>query len=176
MQETQETRVWSLGGEDTLEEGMATHSSSLAWRIPWTEQPSRLQSIGSQSRGQLKYAHRHITSGAAQTQIPRAMCCCYIALSVGHGVLRSFPQRSGSTQLSGDASSPYHRSICLHAPDQLQRQTATAHYLGLDSQWGFSVLLIQIQSSTSTVHQGRGTERVWCPFPSHRHGSSSASC
>ena len=135
---------------------MATHSSSLAWRIPWTEQPSRLQSIGSQSRGQLKYAHRHITSGAAQTQIPLAMCCCYIVLSVGHGVLRSFPQRSGSTQLSGDASTPYHRSICLHAPDQLQQQTATAHYLGLDSQWGFLVLLIQIQSPTSTVHQGRG--------------------
>ena len=37
----------SLGGEDPLEEGMATHSSILAWRIPWTEEPGRLQSIGS---------------------------------------------------------------------------------------------------------------------------------
>ena len=48
MQETQETRVRSLGGEDPLEEGMAAHSSLLAWRIPWTEEPGRLQSTGSQ--------------------------------------------------------------------------------------------------------------------------------
>ena len=41
-------------GEDTLEEGMATHSSILVWRIPWTEKPSRLQSTGSQSQAQLK--------------------------------------------------------------------------------------------------------------------------
>ena len=39
MQETEETWVQSLGQEDPLEEGMATHSSILAWRIPWTEQP-----------------------------------------------------------------------------------------------------------------------------------------
>ena len=37
----------SLGQEDSLEEGMATHSSTLAWRIPWTEEPGRLQSTGS---------------------------------------------------------------------------------------------------------------------------------
>ena len=46
MQETQETRVRSLGWEDILEEDMATHTSILAWRIPWTEEPGRLQSIG----------------------------------------------------------------------------------------------------------------------------------
>ena len=44
----QETQVRSLGQEDSLEEGMATHSSILAWRIPWTEEPGRLQSMGSQ--------------------------------------------------------------------------------------------------------------------------------
>ena len=42
MQETQEMRVRSLGWEDTLEEGMATHSSIFAWRIAWTEEPGRL--------------------------------------------------------------------------------------------------------------------------------------
>ena len=47
-QETQEMRVRSLGQEDPLEEEMATHPSILAWRIPWTEEPGRLQSIGSQ--------------------------------------------------------------------------------------------------------------------------------
>ena len=43
-----ETQVQSLGWEDPLEEEMATHSSILAWRIPWTEEPGGLQSIGSQ--------------------------------------------------------------------------------------------------------------------------------
>ena len=43
-----EMQVQSLGQEDPLEKGMATHSSVLAWRIPWTEQPGRLQSIGLQ--------------------------------------------------------------------------------------------------------------------------------
>ena len=51
MQETQETRVRSLGWEDPLEKEMAIHSSTLAWKIPWTEEPSRLQSMGSQRVG-----------------------------------------------------------------------------------------------------------------------------
>ena len=42
MQELQETQVRSLGREDPLEKGMATHSSTLAWRIPWTEDPGGL--------------------------------------------------------------------------------------------------------------------------------------
>ena len=46
----QETHVQSLGWEDPLDEEMATHSSILAWRIPWTEEPSRLQSMGSQEK------------------------------------------------------------------------------------------------------------------------------
>ena len=47
----QETQVQSLGQEDPLEEGMATHSSILAWRIPWTEEPGGLQSLGSRRVG-----------------------------------------------------------------------------------------------------------------------------
>ena len=47
-QETQETQVRSLGPEDPLEEEMATHSSILAWEIPWTEEPGGLQSTASQ--------------------------------------------------------------------------------------------------------------------------------
>ena len=46
MQETQETQVQSLGREDPLEKGMATHSSILAWRIPGTEKPGGLQNWG----------------------------------------------------------------------------------------------------------------------------------
>ena len=47
----QETRVQSMGQENPLEKRMATHSSILAWRIPWTEEPGRLQSMGSQRVG-----------------------------------------------------------------------------------------------------------------------------
>ena len=46
-----ETRVQALGWEDPLEKEMATHSSILAWEIPWTEEPGRLQSMGSQRVG-----------------------------------------------------------------------------------------------------------------------------
>ena len=46
MQETEEIQVLSMGGEDPLEKGMAIHSSVLAWRIPWTEEPGELQSLG----------------------------------------------------------------------------------------------------------------------------------
>ena len=51
MQETQEIQVRSLGQEDPLEEEMAIYSSILAWNIPWTEEPGRLQSMGSQKVG-----------------------------------------------------------------------------------------------------------------------------
>ena len=47
----QETQVRSLGQEDALEKGMATHFSILAWRIPWTEKPGKLLSMGSQRVG-----------------------------------------------------------------------------------------------------------------------------
>ena len=47
----QESRVWALGWEDPLEKEMAIHSSTIAWKIPWTEEPSRLQSMGSQRVG-----------------------------------------------------------------------------------------------------------------------------
>ena len=57
-----ETHVQSLGWEVSLEKGMATHSSILAWRIPWTEEAGGLQSMGSQSQTRLKrgtHVHAH---------------------------------------------------------------------------------------------------------------------
>ena len=51
MQEIQETRFQSLGQEDLLEQEMATHSSILAWKMPWTEEPGGLQFLGSQRAG-----------------------------------------------------------------------------------------------------------------------------
>ena len=63
-QETQETWVQFLGQEDSLEEEMATHCSILAWKLPWTEEPGGLQSMGSQRVGH-DWAHMH------------ARDCCY---------------------------------------------------------------------------------------------------
>ena len=51
MPAMQETQVWSLGWEYSLEKEMATHSGTLAWKIPWMEEPGRLQSMGSQRVG-----------------------------------------------------------------------------------------------------------------------------
>ena len=58
MQETQETQIRSLGWKDPLEKGMAIHSSILARKIPWTEEPGR--SMGSQSQTQLKRVSTHM--------------------------------------------------------------------------------------------------------------------
>ena len=76
----EETPVWCLGQNDPLEEGMATHSSILAWRIPWTEEPGSLWSIESQRV-------RHNWSDLAQAQhwgetsVLRCFCShCYIML------------------------------------------------------------------------------------------------
>ena len=55
----EENWVQSPDREDTLEKGMATHSSILAWRVLWIEEPGRLQSMGSQSQTQLSRLSRH---------------------------------------------------------------------------------------------------------------------
>ena len=69
----QETWVWSLGGEDPLEKEMATHSSTLAWKIPWMEKPGRLQSMGSQ-----RFGHDWATSfGMPQTGPDNPLLCHY---------------------------------------------------------------------------------------------------
>ena len=56
----QKTQVQSLSWKDSLEKGMATHSSILAWTIPWTEEPGGLQSIGSQRIGHDRVTNTHM--------------------------------------------------------------------------------------------------------------------
>ena len=58
-----ETGVRSLGWEDSLEKGMATHPSIIAWRIPWTEEPGGLQSTGSQRVSRTERLHFHFSHG-----------------------------------------------------------------------------------------------------------------
>ena len=57
----QETRVQSPGLEDLLEKGMATHSSTLAWKIPWTEEPGRLQSMDHEESDMTEQLHFHFS-------------------------------------------------------------------------------------------------------------------
>ena len=59
MQETQETQCDPLGQEDPLEKEMATHSSTLAWEVPWTERPGGLQCVGSHKRQMLRSTAQH---------------------------------------------------------------------------------------------------------------------
>ena len=71
---TKETQVQSLGQEDPLEEGMATHSNILAWRISWTEEPGGLQSIGLQRDTQLsRHALRINPTNSADSAKDRQM-------------------------------------------------------------------------------------------------------
>ena len=69
MQEVQEIQVLSLGWEDSLEEEMATHSSTFAWKIPWTEEPGGLQSMESQRVG-----HDLVTELKAGARQPEKSC------------------------------------------------------------------------------------------------------
>ena len=68
-----ETVVQSLGRIDPLEKEMATHSGTLVWKIPWTEKPSRLQSMGSQRDGTSRFLTNY-----------KNLCCCYILLGSFH--------------------------------------------------------------------------------------------
>ena len=63
MQEIKETWVWSLAGEDALEEEMATYSSILAWKTPWTEEPGRLQSMGLKQLDMTEHEHIQTLKG-----------------------------------------------------------------------------------------------------------------
>ena len=78
----QEILVGSLGGEDPVEKGMATHASILAWRIPWTEEPGGLQSIGSQRVGHngattaFTFQHPHHTFTPWRLQVTGGQSGC----------------------------------------------------------------------------------------------------
>ena len=71
-----ETRVWSLSQEDPLEKGITIHSSILTWRIPWIEEPGRLQSMGSQ-----RVRHDWATN-TFTFQMCVCVCVCMLSCSV----------------------------------------------------------------------------------------------
>ena len=71
-----ETQAQSLGPEDPLEKGMATHSSIFAWKIPWTEEPGGLQSLGSQRVKHNTHTHTH-----THTHTQHFESCWHIGIS-----------------------------------------------------------------------------------------------
>ena len=102
MQEMQDTQVWSVSWEDPLEEEMATHSSILAWKIPWTEEPGGLQSMGLQ-RVRQDWMTEHRTLSRVPCSIELVLiryvfytCCCEVASVVSDSVR---PQRRQPTRL-----------------------------------------------------------------------------
>ena len=79
MQDTQETQVRFPGWGDPLEEGMTTHSSILAWEIPWTEEPNGLQSVGSQknrTRLRVSTSHTVLYRGPCLSALYVIACIC----------------------------------------------------------------------------------------------------
>ena len=103
-------RVQSLGGEDLLEKEMATHSSILAWKIPWTEEPGRLQSMGSQRVG-----HDWATS-LTHFQTQKGGPALGLA-----GLCRSRSSRAWHVCVSRYSLSGWHLS-CLELPEYLLRK------------------------------------------------------
>ena len=73
-----ETQVRSLGWEDPLEKEMAIHSSTLAWKIPWTEEPGRLQSMGREESDTTERLHVHVLETVmAPVVVPFSLLMCY---------------------------------------------------------------------------------------------------
>ena len=94
-----ETRVWALGGEDPLEKETATHSSILAWTIPWTEEPGRQQSMGSQRVG-----HNCVTSLSFTMSWPRQISWRKLGIKgsfLGGALAKNLPVSAGDSGDSG---------------------------------------------------------------------------
>ena len=99
----QEAQVWSLGQEDPLEKGMATHSSVLAWRIPWTEEPGRLQSMGLQRVGHSWETNTywwHFSHSFLQKNILTPLCARHCPQYL-QDMNKTMSQPSGSLQPKG---------------------------------------------------------------------------
>ena len=110
MQEIQETQVQSLSWEDPLEEEMATYCSVLAWRIPWTEEPGGLQSMGLQ-RVRHDWGTEHIYMQDAYTQRWIKYCSCLKEMEIVH-------EERGMEEISKNLPVIQHKKCytnCLHS-------------------------------------------------------------
>ena len=106
----QETWVQFLGWKDPLEKEIATHSSILAWRIPWTEEPGGVQSMGSQRVG-LDWATNSFTSLWHCFHFLSINCLTFLNFPVGFQILKTIPKRRYSVQILLDSPSPSLHSV-----------------------------------------------------------------
>ena len=129
-----ETQVWTLGWEDPLEKEMATHSNILAWKIPWTEEPGRLQFMGSQKVRHDWATNTHFLKGLGLTslfsmlslfktclhtsQISRVYCphlllfVCFVSMYLGLGKSQTEPSKTWITIVSNRLSLKIISSKC----------------------------------------------------------------
>ena len=124
-------RVWSLSQEDPLEKDMATHSNILAWRIPWTEEPGGLESMGSQ-----KVRHDWVTN-AFKSMDPVTLLCprtsCFLLLhkpkpvcSLQHLQPEGSPLRDAHTSLPSAEWHSGYKIFCLSSSTSLGHQQILA--------------------------------------------------
>ena len=119
MQETQETRIWSLIREDTLEEGVAACFGILAWKIPWTEEAGGLQSMGSQRVRQdwaPEHADTHTSSKGKRYGMNFTVCMVVPLNGKQHGNLVDF--QSITLKEPTDPNSPQ-LQLCSPSPTQV---------------------------------------------------------
>ena len=128
MQETYEMGVQSLGQEDSLEEGMATHYSTFAWRIPWSEEPGRLQSLVSLRVG-------HDWSDLAHTHVCTYVCmytyiCAYMCVHKSYIYIYELPNVQAGFR-KGRRTRDQIANICwiIEKAREFQKQTSISALL-----------------------------------------------
>ena len=139
--------VWSLCGEDPVEEGMANHSRILVWRIPWTEEPDGLQSIGSQrvehDWSDLAHMHRYIQLSSVTQSCPtlcNPMDCSTPGLPVHHQTpvlaQTNAHQINDDIQLSHPLLSPSPPALNLSQHQGFSKESVL--HIWWPKYWGFS--------------------------------------
>ena len=155
MQENQETWVWSLGREDPLEKEMATHSSILAWEIPWTEEPwqATIHGVAKTQTWLSDWAHRHRNFPSRTCTLVTVTCDNRVqhAIMWGGYILFSF-QEIPISSLSCSAWFAF-LVYCQHwllFPGEFRRREETIWPINLPK----SLLLKFISSERHLCHQG----------------------
>ena len=142
VQEPQELWVRFLGQEDPLEEGTATHSSILAWRIPWTEGPGGLQSMGSQSQTWLKRLRKHTQRANTSRTLSTHRHCLSDLHVLIHIALTANLQRCSSHY-----HSPFLDEGLRHRKPTWLNQGHTAGKWGAGGRAGIQILAVWVLSS-----------------------------
>ena len=141
----QETQVRSLGWEDPLEKEMAAHSSILAWKIPWTEEPGRLQSMGSH-----RVRHKGITDPLVVFPATSLVVQMVNASAYNSGDLGSIP---GSERSPGEGNGNPLQYSCLENPIDRETWLATIHEV--TKSWTRPSLVAQTVKRLPTTRETR---------------------